>query len=77
VTPPSNLPAKLEHFIGGAHVPSTDGATFDVADPVTNQPYACVAAGGPGDIDRAVTAARTAFTGPPARTGWRTRSRPA
>jgi len=62
VTPPSNLPAKLEHFIGGAHAPSADGATFDVADPVTNQPYASVAAGGPGDIDRAVTAARTAFT---------------
>jgi 5-carboxymethyl-2-hydroxymuconic-semialdehyde dehydrogenase len=62
VTPPSNLPAKLEHFIGGAHTPSADGATFDVADPVTNQPYASVAAAGPGDIDRAVTAARTAFT---------------
>ena len=45
MTPPSNLPAKLDHFIGGAHAPSADGATFDVADPVTNQPYATVAAG--------------------------------
>jgi len=58
---PAGLPAKLEHFIGGAPTPSADGATFEVADPVTNQPYATVAAGGPQDIDRAVTAARAAF----------------
>ncbi len=44
---------------------SADGATFDVADPVTNLPYASVAAGGPEDIDRAVTAASTAFTDGP------------
>jgi 5-carboxymethyl-2-hydroxymuconic-semialdehyde dehydrogenase len=62
VTPPPGLPAKLEHFIGGTHTPSATGATFEVADPVSNQPYATVAAGGAGDIDRAVTAARTAFT---------------
>jgi 5-carboxymethyl-2-hydroxymuconic-semialdehyde dehydrogenase len=61
VTPPPGLPAKLEHFIGGASVPSADGATFEVADPVTNQPYATVASGGAADIDRAVAAATTAF----------------
>jgi 5-carboxymethyl-2-hydroxymuconic-semialdehyde dehydrogenase len=61
VTAPPGLPAKLEHFIGGAYTPSADGATFEVADPVTNQPYATVAAGGPADVDRAVTAARQAF----------------
>ena len=44
MTPP-NVPAKLEHFIGGTHTPSADGATFDVADPVTNRPYAIVADG--------------------------------
>jgi 5-carboxymethyl-2-hydroxymuconic-semialdehyde dehydrogenase len=44
VTPP-NIPAKLEHFIGGTHTPSADGATFEVADPVTNRPYATVADG--------------------------------
>ena len=38
MTPPPGLPDKLEHFIGGAHVDSADGATFDVADPVTNLP---------------------------------------
>jgi 5-carboxymethyl-2-hydroxymuconic-semialdehyde dehydrogenase len=61
VTPP-NIPAKLEHFIGGTHTPSADGATFEVADPVTNRPYATVAAGGPAEVDHAVTAAARAFT---------------
>ena len=60
MTPP-NVPAKLEHFIGGTHTPSADGATFEVADPVTNRPYATVAAGGPDDVDHAVTAAARAF----------------
>src|SRR6516165_6739273 len=36
-----------------------------MADPVSNLPYASVAAGGPEDIDRAVTAAAEAFTGGP------------
>jgi 5-carboxymethyl-2-hydroxymuconic-semialdehyde dehydrogenase len=61
ITPPEGLPAVLEHFIGGAAAASADGATFEVADPVTNRPYATVAAGGPLDVDRAVTAARSAF----------------
>jgi 5-carboxymethyl-2-hydroxymuconic-semialdehyde dehydrogenase len=65
VTTPRGLPAKLDHFIGGAHTSSSDGATFEVADPVTNRPYATVAAGGPGDIDRAVAAARAAFAAGP------------
>ena len=62
MTVPPGLPAKLEHFIGGGYAPSADGATFEVADPVTNQPYAAAAAGGPPDVDRAVTAAGQAFT---------------
>ena len=42
-----------------------DGATFDVADPVTNRVYAQAAAGGAEDVDRAVEAATAAFeTGP-------------
>ena len=57
----NGTPAKLEHFIGGTHTASADGATFEVADPVTNRPYATVAAGGPADIDQAVAAATTAF----------------
>lgn len=60
---PAGVPSGIRHYIGGVHVDSVDGATFGVADPVTNAPYADVAAGGPGDIDRAVTAARGAFDG--------------
>ena len=63
--PPEGLPAALEHFIGGAPAASADGATFEVADPVTNQPYVTVAAGGPQDIDRAVAAGRRAFEAGP------------
>ncbi len=62
---PPGLPTTLEHFIGGAHVKSADGGTFEVADPVSNQPYATVAAGGPEDVDRAVIAATTAFVDGP------------
>jgi 5-carboxymethyl-2-hydroxymuconic-semialdehyde dehydrogenase len=66
-TPPG-LPAKLDHYIAGTHAASADGATFEVADPVSNQPYATVAAGGPEDVDRAVAAATKAFADGP----WRT-----
>ena len=59
------LPEKILHYIGGKHLPSVDGATFEVAEPVTNRVYAQVAAGGPEDVDRAVEAATAAFeTGP-------------
>ena len=60
-----SVPSKIEHFIGGRQVPSADGATFDVADPVSNTVYAQAAAGGPADIDRAVAAAREAFESGP------------
>jgi 5-carboxymethyl-2-hydroxymuconic-semialdehyde dehydrogenase len=55
------VPEQILHFIGGRHVPSLDGATFGVADPVSNEVYARAAAAGPADVDRAVTAARIAF----------------
>ena len=44
--PPPDLPGHLEHFIAGQPAESADGGTFEVADPVSNQPYATVAAGG-------------------------------
>jgi 5-carboxymethyl-2-hydroxymuconic-semialdehyde dehydrogenase len=62
---PRELPGKLDHFIGGAWSPSADGATFDVIDPVTNQTYAQVAAGGAAVVDRAVAAAHRAFADGP------------
>ena len=63
--PPPGLPKTLEHFIAGQPAESADGGTFEVADPVSNQPYATVAAGGAKDVERAVTAASTAFTDGP------------
>ena len=62
---PPGLPEKLEHFIAGQPAGSADGATFEVADPVSNKPYATVAAGAAHDVDRAVTAAATAFADGP------------
>jgi len=55
------IPEKILHYIGGKHVPSLNGATFGVADPVTNQVYAQAAAGGAEDVQRAVEAASIAF----------------
>jgi 5-carboxymethyl-2-hydroxymuconic-semialdehyde dehydrogenase len=55
------LPGKIEHFIGGRHVPSVSGRTFGVADPVSNQVYAQAAAGDADDVDAAVEAAAEAF----------------
>ena len=63
--PGQGIPGKIEHFIGGRHVPSASGATFDVADPVSNTVYAQAAAGDAADIDRAVAAAREAFQAGP------------
>src|SRR5690606_39896046 len=59
---PADLPDRIRHYIDGAFVDSVDGATFDVLDPVTNDTYVQAAAGGKADIDRAVAAARKAFT---------------
>ena len=56
------IPDKILHFIGGKLVPSADGATFGVTEPVTNQVYAQAAAGGAEDVQRAVEAATEAFT---------------
>lgn len=58
---PDQLPRHLSHYIGGRHVDSVSGATFDVLDPVSNEAYATAAAGGAADIDRAVRAATQAF----------------
>src|SRR5271165_4681572 len=58
-------PEKILHYIDGKHVPSANGATFGVADPVSNKVYAQVAAGSHEDVDRAVEAAAAAFTAGP------------
>src|SRR6478735_3475933 len=58
---PADLPERIQHYIGGEHVASADGATFEVLDPVTNETYVRAAAGKAADVDRAVGAARQAF----------------
>ncbi|MDN5655954.1 MAG: 5-carboxymethyl-2-hydroxymuconate semialdehyde dehydrogenase, partial [Kocuria sp.] len=58
---PENLPETIRHYIGGSFVDSLDGETFDVIDPVTNDPYITAAAGKHADIDAAVAAAKKAF----------------
>ncbi|MCW2759590.1 MAG: hpaE, partial [Nocardioidaceae bacterium] len=58
---PDGLPAEILHYIGGRHLPSRSGRTFADLDPVSNQPYADVAAGDDRDVAAAVEAATTAF----------------
>jgi 5-carboxymethyl-2-hydroxymuconic-semialdehyde dehydrogenase len=65
VVVPEGLPTTLRHYIGGSYLDSADGASFEVADPVTNRTYATAAAGGPEDVARAVAAARAAFLAGP------------
>ena len=60
---PEGLPDVLRHYIDGELVDSIDGDTFEVLDPVTNQPYIRAASGKSADIDRAVAAAKAAFEG--------------
>lgn len=62
---PEGLPNHIGHVIGGQPVDSISGGTFEVLDPVTNQPYMTAAAGQADDIDRAVAAAHAAFTDGP------------
>ncbi|MBI4169305.1 MAG: aldehyde dehydrogenase family protein, partial [Acidobacteria bacterium] len=49
-------------FIGGQWVESAAGATFRTINPATEEPLTEVAEGCAEDIDRAVTAARKAFS---------------
>ncbi|PRZ39713.1 acyl-CoA reductase-like NAD-dependent aldehyde dehydrogenase [Antricoccus suffuscus] len=48
-------------FIGGEWVAASGSTTFDVVNPTTEEPLYQVAQAQAADIDRAVTAARTAF----------------
>ncbi len=63
--PESTSLQRYEHlYIGGAWVAPRDGAVVESIDPSTGRPWAAVAFGGPGDIERAVAAARDALAGP-------------
>ena len=52
----------VAHFIGGDEVASASGRTFLSIDPSTGREIAQVAFGEAEDVDRAVAAARTAFS---------------
>ncbi len=56
------LECRHRLFIGGEWVDARSGETIEVVNPATGAPIARVAAAGPEDIDRAVAAAREAFT---------------
>jgi aldehyde dehydrogenase (NAD+) len=49
-------------FIGGQFGPAADGALFSTLNPATEEPLAQVAQAGQPDVDRAVAAARDAFS---------------
>jgi acyl-CoA reductase-like NAD-dependent aldehyde dehydrogenase len=58
----------IKMYIGGKWTAADDGDTFDVLDPGTGNKVARVVSGKKSDIDRAVQAARIAFT----KIGWAT-----
>lgn len=55
---------RLDHFIGGRHVPAADGTAFTSTNPATLEPLYEAARGSAEDVDRAVSAARGAFESP-------------
>src|SRR5579871_4181517 len=55
------LQIRTKAFINGSYVDAASGATFDSINPASGKLLARVAAADSEDIDRAVSAARTAF----------------
>jgi aldehyde dehydrogenase (NAD+) len=51
-------------YIDGKFVPSSSARTYESLDPYTGEPWAQVADGTAEDVDRAVSAARAALSGP-------------
>ncbi len=55
------VPDQLGLYIGGEWVESASGETFETRDPTTGEVLADIQAGNAADVDRAVSAAQTAF----------------
>jgi aldehyde dehydrogenase (NAD+) len=53
----------FDNYIGGRQAPPASGEYFESENPFTARPWARVARGNAEDVDRAVAAARAAFTG--------------
>ncbi|MBA2641177.1 MAG: aldehyde dehydrogenase family protein, partial [Nocardioidaceae bacterium] len=51
----------MRNFVDGASVDTASGATYEVVDPATGQPYASAPLSGAEDVDRAMRAAAQAF----------------
>jgi aldehyde dehydrogenase (NAD+)/betaine-aldehyde dehydrogenase len=62
-------------FIDGESAEPSDGEVRELVEPATGNPLAKAAVAGPGDVDRAVEAARAALEGPWAKTPPNERSR--
>jgi betaine-aldehyde dehydrogenase len=56
----SNQPV-LRNFVGGEHVDTAEGRRADLVDPTTGEVFASAPVSGAEDVDRAYTAAATAF----------------
>jgi acyl-CoA reductase-like NAD-dependent aldehyde dehydrogenase len=56
-------PRQVDHWIGGAHVPSASNGYFDDRNPLDDSVYARIAHGTAADVDRAVRTAHEAFAG--------------
>ncbi len=54
---------EIRNVINGASVPAADGQTIDLVDPTTGQIFATAPQSSSEDVDRAYTAAATAFEG--------------
>ena len=61
MTDPVAATRRYQQFIGGAWADSASGETATIVNPANGQPIADVPASGPEDVDRAVSAAATAF----------------
>ena len=55
---------ELKMIVGSEQLNALDGQTSEVLNPATGEVIARVPLAGPADVDRAVSAARTAFEGP-------------
>ena len=60
---PTTLPRR-DHHIGGEAVPPAEGDYLDSINPTTGEPWYRTARGTAADVERAVAAARKAFTDP-------------
>ncbi len=52
---------ELQNFVGGQYTATAEGATEDVVNPSTGEPFATMPVSGPTDVDRAFAVAQGAF----------------